>query len=188
VREAAPAATIVRPSLVFGPDDHFFNRFAALATLSPVLPLIGGGRTLFQPVFVGDVASGVARALDEPAAAGRLYEFGGPAVYSFRQLMELTLKEIGRRRWLAPLPFFAARLIGMAGDAMAMAGLPPPLTSDQAALLTRDSIVSPEALTLADLGVAASAVEPVIPTYLYRYRKAGQYAVPALEDGDVRAV
>jgi NADH dehydrogenase len=188
VRKAFPTSTIVRPSVVFGPDDHFFNRFAALATISPVLPLIGGGATLFQPVFVGDVAAGAARALDEPGAAGSVFEFGGPAVYSFRQLMELTLKEIGRRRWLAPVPFFAARLIGLAGDAMALAGLPPPLTSDQVALLAGDSIVSPAARTLADLGVAASAVEPVIPTYLYRYRKAGQYAVATLEGGDVRAV
>jgi NADH dehydrogenase len=188
VRKAFPTSTIVRPSVVFGPDDHFFNRFAALATISPVLPLIGGGATLFQPVFVGDVAAGAARALDEPGAAGSVFEFGGPAVYSFRQLMELTLKEIGRRRWLAPVPFFAARLIGLAGDAMALAGLPPPLTSDQVALLAGDSIVSPAARTLADLGVAASAVEPVIPTYLYRYRKAGQYAVATLEGGDVRAM
>jgi uncharacterized protein YbjT (DUF2867 family) len=175
-REALPQAVVVRPSVVFGADDHFFNRFAQMATLSPALPLIGGGVTRFQPVFVSDVAAAIAQALDDPAAAGRTYELGGPAIYSFRDLMVLLLKEIGRSRLLIPLPFAAARLLGTAGDMMAAAGLPPPITTDQVAMLRVDNVVSPDTPGLADLGVAASALEPIIPTYLYRYRKGGQYA------------
>src|ERR1700722_12191961 len=105
VRDAFPTATILRPSVVFGPKDAFFNRFAALAMLSPALPLIGGGETRFQPVYVADVAQAAVRALDDPAAAGRTYELGGPKIYTFRALMELMLAEIGRRRWLVNLPF-----------------------------------------------------------------------------------
>ena len=177
VRAAAPFAAIVRPSVIFGPDDQFFNRFAAMAVVSPALPLIGGGATLFQPVFVSDVAAAVAAGL-APAATGLTYELGGPATYSFRQLMELVLTEIRRERLLVPLPFALARIIGLAGDVMAMTPLPPPITSDQVALLRRDNVVTPGALGLADLGVAATALEPVIGTYLYRYRKGGQYAEP----------
>ncbi|MBV9993910.1 MAG: complex I NDUFA9 subunit family protein [Caulobacteraceae bacterium] len=176
VREAAPAATILRPSVVFGPEDDFFNRFATLATLSPALPLIGGGHTRFQPVFVGDVAAAVREALSNPATAGRTYELGGPTVYSFRELMELTCKEIGRPRLLMPVPWAIARLIGAAGDLAAGFGLPPPLTGDQVALLRADNVVAPGASGLADLGLAPTALEPIIPTYLYRFRKGGQYA------------
>ena len=103
MRAVYPDAVILRPSVVFGPEDRFFNRFAAMAVSSPALPLIGGGHTRFQPVFVGDVAKAVARAVTDPAAAGQTYELGGPAAYSFRQLMELMLAEIGKRRILLPL-------------------------------------------------------------------------------------
>jgi NADH dehydrogenase len=175
-REAFPEAVVVRPSVVFGPGDQFFNRFAAMAMLSPALPLIGGGTTRFQPVFVGDVAASIAQALEDPRAGALTYELGGPTVYSFRDLMVLLLKEIERSRLLIPLPFIAARLLGMAGDAMAAAGLAPPITTDQVAMLRADNVVSPGAPNLADLGVVASALEPIIPTYLYRYRKGGQYA------------
>jgi len=182
VREALPAATIVRPSIVFGQDDHFFNRFAALAGFTPALPLIGGGHTRFQPVFVADVARAVANALDLPEAAGQTYELGGPGVHSFRELMDLMLAETRRRRILLPIPFPLAAPLGWAGDALlAVRGvfgfLPePPITSDQIAMLRDDSVVAPGAKGLADLGVAPTAMEPIIPTYLYRYRKGGQYA------------
>jgi uncharacterized protein YbjT (DUF2867 family) len=176
VREAAPFATILRPSVVFGPDDAFFNRFAAMAGLSPALPLIGGGETRFQPVFVGDVAQAVARALVDPVAVGRTYELGGPGVYTFKALMEILLAEIGKSRFLAPVPFPIAGLLGKVGDIAAKAGFPPPITSDQVELLKVDNVVAPGALGLADLGVMPQALESVIGSYLYRYRRGGQYA------------
>jgi uncharacterized protein YbjT (DUF2867 family) len=175
-REAFPAAAVIRPSVVFGAGDHFFNRFAAMATVSPALPLIGGGATRFQPVFVGDVAAAVSQAVEDPRAGSRTYELGGPTIYSFRELMVLLLKQIGRSRVLVPLPFAAARLLGIAGDVMAAASLPPPITTDQVEMLRADNVVAAGAPGLADLGVAPSALEPIIPTYLYRYRKGGQYA------------
>jgi NADH dehydrogenase len=174
-RAEVSSATVMRPSVVFGPGDQFFNRFAAMALVSPVLPLIGGGHTLFQPVFVADVARAVAAALRAPEAAGAIYELGGPATYSFRALMELMLDEIGRRRLLAPIPFGPARLLGLVGQAAAPF-MAPPITADQVEMLRTDNIVDPSVLGLADLGVAASALEPIIPTYLYRFRKGGQYA------------
>jgi NADH dehydrogenase len=176
VREAAPFATILRPSVVFGADDQFFNRFAAMAGLSPALPLIGGGGTRFQPVFVGDVAEAVARALDDPATAGRTYELGGPGVYTFKELMRIMLAEIGKPRFLAPVPFWIAGLLGRAGDLAAKTGLPPPITVDQVQMLKVDNVVAPGALSLADLGVTPQALETVIGSYLYRYRRGGQYA------------
>jgi uncharacterized protein YbjT (DUF2867 family) len=190
-REVFPDAVILRPSVVFGPEDRFFNRFAEMALVSPALPLIGGGETRFQPVFVDDVARAVAAALAEPAP-GRTYELGGPGVYSFRHLMELMLRQIGRRRLLVPVPWPIAQGIGAAGDALAaLAGLvpllpEPPLTSDQVTLLKTDNVVAPAAPGLADLGVAAAALEPIIPTYLYRFRKGGQYA-DVLQEAEAQA-
>jgi uncharacterized protein YbjT (DUF2867 family) len=175
-RDVLPSAAILRPSVVFGPDDRFFNRFASMATLSPALPLIGGGETRFQPVFVADVAAAVAQAIWDPATAGRTYELGGPGVYSFKALMRLLLTQIDRRRLLVDVPFPLAELLGGAGDLVARTGFAPPITSDQVELLRADNVVSPGALGLSDLGVTASALEPVIPTYLYRYMKGGQYA------------
>lgn len=176
VRDAAPEATILRPSVVFGADDQFFNRFAAMAGLSPALPLIGGGRTRFQPVFVGDVGLAVARALDDAAAPGRTYELGGPGIYTFKTLMEMMLAEIGKSRVLAPVPFPIAGLLGKVGDLVAPTGFPPPITSDQVAMLKVDNVVAPGALGLSDLGVTAQALETIIGSYLYRYRRGGQYA------------
>ncbi len=169
VSEAFPGATILRPSVIFGPEDDFFNRFARLARISPVLPLIGGGRTRFQPVYVGDVADAICRTVMDPGAAGRLYELGGPAVYSFRELMEIVMRETGRRRLLLPLPFGLA-----AFQARFLEWLPkPPLTRDQVKLLARDNVVSGEAPGLADLGIQATAVEAIVPRYLKFYRPAG---------------
>lgn len=172
VRDAFPTATILRPSLVFGPEDQFFNRFAAIAMVSPVLPLIGGGRTRFQPVYVGDVADAVVKCLDDPATAGRTYELGGPRVYNFRELIELLLDEIHRKRLMVDVPFglaeFQARLLSILPS--------PPLTLDQVELLKRDNVVSSGALTLATLGIAPTAVEGILPTYLDRFRRGGWYA------------
>jgi len=168
-------AVVIRPSIVFGPDDHFFNRFAAMASFSPVLPLVGGGATRYQPVFVGDVGKAVALAATADAAAGMTYELGGPAVLTFRQLMETLLAETGQRRMLAPVPFPLARLLGAAGDLVAGV-LPPPITADQVELLKTDNVVSGAYPGLPELGVTPTTLEAVLPTYLYRYRKGGQYA------------
>ena len=178
VREVVPSATILRPSIVFGPEDDFFNRFARMACASPVLPLIGGGATKFQPVFVGDVANAVAACLLDADTAGKTYELGGPGVFTFKALMERLCEEIGRKPILAPIPFGVAGLIGMGGDLVNLQPIPiaPPLTSDQVTLLRADNVVAPGALTLADLKVAPTAMEPILASYLYRYRKGGQYA------------
>ncbi|MGA0602567.1 complex I NDUFA9 subunit family protein [Caulobacter sp. KR2-114] len=182
VRSRIPAAVVIRPSIVFGQDDHFFNSFAQMAQMSPVLPLIGGGETKFQPVFVGDVAAAVARAITDPDCAGKTYELGGPAPHSFKALMELLLAEIHRKRALVPVPFGVASVLGFVGDLLCGAhgvlGLIPlpPITSDQVEMLKADNVVSPGALGLADLGVTPTALEPILPTYLYRYRRGGQYA------------
>jgi uncharacterized protein YbjT (DUF2867 family) len=182
VREIYADAVVVRPSIVFGPEDDFFNRFAAMAQLSPVLPLIGGGHTRFQPVFVGDVGKALAAAAIAPEAAGQTYELGGPAAFTFRQLMEMLLAEIGKRRILAPLPWPVAGLMGAAGDAAnSLAGfvgasLPTPITADQVILLKTDNVASGACPGLAELGITPTTLEVVLPSYLYRYRKGGQYA------------
>ncbi len=168
VTGAFPGATVLRPSVIFGPEDDFFNRFANLARFSPVLPLIGGGRTRFQPVYVGDVGDAIRHALESDDAKGRTYELGGPGVYTFRALMELVLRETRRRRLLAPVPFWLAEI-----QAFFFEWLPkPPLTRDQVKLLARDNVVSGEAPGLSDLGVEPTAVEAVIPLYLNLYRRA----------------
>jgi len=171
VRDAFPTVTILRPSVVFGPEDQFFNRFAAMATVSPVLPLIGGGETRFQPVYVGDVADAVVACLEDSATAGRIYELGGPKIYSFREVLELVLSEIRRKRRFVDLPFAVAAL-----QAKLMSILPsPPLTPDQVELLKGDNIVSSGALTLASLGITPTPAEVVLPTYLDRFRRGGWY-------------
>ncbi len=171
VRAAIPTARILRPSIVFGPEDDFFNRFAAMARLSPVLPLVGGGHTRFQPVYVADVADAAVTCLTDSNCAGKTYELGGPKVYSFKQLLELMLQAINRKRLLVPLPFSVADI-----QAFFLEKLPQPmLTRDQVALLRRDNIVEPGALTLADLGIEPHSVEVIIPTYLDRYRPGGRF-------------
>ncbi|HEY3911345.1 MAG TPA: complex I NDUFA9 subunit family protein [Stellaceae bacterium] len=171
VRDAFPTVTILRPSVVFGPEDQFFNRFAAMAMLSPALPLIGGGETRFQPVYVGDVADAVMKCLDDPATAGRTYELGGPKTFTLRELVELLLGEIRRKRLLIDLPFGLA-----AFQARLMSVLPsPPLTPDQVEMLKRDNVVSSGAMGLATLGIAPTAVEGILPTYLDRFRRGGWY-------------
>lgn len=175
VRAAVPGAVIFRPSIVFGPEDEFFNRFAAMARLSPVLPLIGGGTTRFQPAFVGDVAAAVLKAVDGKAKAGSTYELGGPEVRTFRELMELMLREICAKRILLDLPFGLAHFIA----SMTQWAPGAPLTTDQVAMLRADNVVSQSAaaqgLTFAGLDISPSALAAVLPTYLWRFRKAGQF-------------
>jgi NADH dehydrogenase len=185
VREIHPDAVVVRPSVVFGPGDHFFNRFAAMAQVSPVLPLIGGGATRFQPVFVGDVAQALARTATAPGAAGQTYELGGPAASSFRQLMEMILAETGKRRLLLPVPFPVAGLIGAAGDIAAML-VTPAITADQVALLKTDNVVTGACPGLVELGITPTTLEAVLPAYLYPYRRGGQYADQ--EDRELAAI
>lgn len=170
----APDAVILRPSVIFGPDDAFFNKFAAMARIAPALPLIGGGRTRFQPVFGGDVAEVVRKAVDGAVAPG-IYELGGPDVATFKELMRLVLDITQRRRLLLPVPFWAAKLLGAA-----LKILPnPPLTPDQVELLKADNVVSEAAIrenrTLAGLGIEPHTMAAVVPSYLWRYRKAGQF-------------
>ena len=175
---AVPDAVVLRPSILFGPEDDFFNRFAAMARLSPALPLIGGGHTRFQPAFAGDVAAAIAVALDGGAKGGAIYELGGPEAKTFRALMQLMLREIGRKRLLLPIPFTLARV-----QAFFLEWLPtPPLTRDQVRLLERDNVVSDEAAregrTLLGLGITPTALAAVLPSYLWRFRKAGQFSKP----------
>jgi NADH dehydrogenase len=172
---AFPTATIVRPSIVFGPEDDFFNRFAGLARLAPVLPLIGGGHTRFQPVYVGDVADAVvavtAGGADGPDSkvARQTFELGGPRTYSFRDLLELVLAETGRRCLLVPVPFQMAMM-----NAFFLEALPiPPLTRDQVRLLHSDNVVAPDSRGLGELGISPMALETVLPGYLARYRRGG---------------
>ncbi len=175
MRGAFPGAAIVRPSIVFGPEDDFFNRFAAMARFSPALPLIGGGTTKFQPVYVKDVAEGVMRLLERTGTGGITYEFGGPEVQTFRELMEETLRTIERKRLLVVLPAALAKLMSYVTQFIPN----PPLTPDQVRLLGVDNVVSEEAVaekrTLEGLGVTPTALELVLPTYLHRFRKTGQF-------------
>ncbi|MCS6854892.1 MAG: complex I NDUFA9 subunit family protein [Elioraea sp.] len=172
LRAVFPEAVVLRPSIVFGPEDNFFNQFAALAQVLPALPLFGGGTTRFQPVYVGDVADAAMAALDRAEAAGKTYELGGPRVYSFREILEFILRTTGRRRFLLPVPYAVGAL-----QARLFELLPKPLlTRDQLLLLQRDNVVSPGALTLADLGITPKAVEAIVPTYLARFRRGGPRA------------
>jgi len=188
-RDAFAGVSIVRPSIVFGPEDDFFNRFATLARLTPVLPVVGawprierrpggglrlhpfgGGGPRFQPVYVADVADAMMRILDDPATAGQTYELGGPRVYSFKQILELVLAETGRRRLLVPWPLWVAALQGAVLEWLPV----PPLTRDQVRLLRSDNVVGGDALKLEDLGITPTAVETVLPGYLGRYRPRAQ--------------
>lgn len=177
VRAVDRSAIVMRPSVVFGPEDQFTNRFAALARMSPALPLIGGGYTKLQPVFVGDVATAIADAVDGKAKAGATYELGGPEVMTMREIMELILEITERNRVLLPLPFGLAKL-----QAMVLQFAPGDLklTPDQVELLRADNVVSEVAksakLTLEGLGITPDSLEAVAPSYLWRFRKTGQFA------------
>jgi NADH dehydrogenase len=179
VLEEFPGAVILRPSIVFGPEDEFFNRFAAMAQMSPFLPLIGGGQTKFQPVYVGDVAAAIKAVVDGKAKPGTIYELGGPEVLSFRELLERTMAYAERNRFFLRLPFWAAKL-----QAIATSPLPNslrPVTLDQIRLLQRDNVVSKKAIddgrTLAGLGIThPHSIQAIVPGYLERFKRKGQYA------------
>lgn len=175
MRETFADATILRPSIVIGPEDSFFNRFAALARVLPALPLIGGGTTRFQPVYVGDVAQAVIAALERDDCQGRTYELGGPQTYTFAELIRYMLQVVGRRRLLIDVPFGLARF-----EARFLELLPaPPLTRDQVELLKRDNIVAPGTPGLEALGITPTPIELIVPQYLARHRaepvRAGRY-------------
>lgn len=168
VRAAFPRATIFRPSIVFGPEDRFFNRFAAIARLSPLMPAISG-ETKLQPVYVGDVADAVMAALGRSDAAGTTYALGGPRVWTFRELLEYVLQQTGRNRRLIDVPMGLARL-----QARLLEFVPgKPLTRDQLLMLSRDNVASGDLPGLTDLGVVPTPVELVVPTYLQRFRPGG---------------
>ena len=195
VREAFPDATVFRPGLVFGPEDDFFNRFASMVRLVPVLPLFfdrlprmkldglfltpefEAGTTRFQPVFVGDIAEAAHRALAGDAAQGRTYELGGPSVYSYAELMALVARETGRKAFFVPVPFFVAAVLAR----FVQFAPTPPLTPDQVKLLRIDNVAAPEAAGLADLGVTATAAELILPTYLRDHRRGGSESAPVDE-------
>lgn len=174
-----PSALVLRPSIVFGPEDEFFNRFAAMARISPFLPLVGGGGTKFQPVFVGDVGQAAANAANGTGKPGTIYELGGPEVLSFRDLLKATLQYADRRRLLLPLPFGVAKLMAILSSPLPNSLRP--LTLDQVRLLQSDNVVSEaakkEGRTIAALGIEKPAsIDGIVPEYLERFKPKGQYA------------
>jgi NADH dehydrogenase len=175
VLAAQPQSVIMRPSILFGPEDSFFNRFAALARMTPALPLPGGGHTRFQPVYAGDAAEAIALAVDGATKAGATYELGGPDVHTFRELMEFVLSTIQRKRLLVPVPFELLRLQATFAQFMPT----PPITPDQVDMLKSDNVVSEaarrEGRTLEALGIVPESIEAIVPTYLWRFRKTGQF-------------
>jgi len=182
VLEAAPSATILRPSVVFGPGDHFFNRFGQMARnpwldgMAGTIPLIGGGKTKFQPVFVGDVADAVCAALGRDDAQGRTYELGGPRTYTFKELMQYVVRETERKTPLLPIASVFAYPLGLLVSWTIGLIADPPLTGDQVILLQRDNVVSGENPTLQDLGVTQlESVEAIVPSYIWRFRPYGQF-------------
>lgn len=184
VLDVLPSATILRPSIVFGPEDHFFNRFGQMARnaflfgMGGFMPLIGGGKTKFQPVFVGDVADAAVSALERTDTQGRIYELGGPRTYSFRELMIYVRNETNRHPPFLPLPFVFALPIGLVVGWLLSPFMEPPLTGDQVVMLYRDNVVGADANahTIQDLGVTSlESVEAIAPTYLWRFRPYGQF-------------
>jgi len=183
MRGAFPDTVILRPSIVFGPEDEFFNRFADMSRFAPALPAIGGGKTKFQPVYAGDVADAIAAAVTRDDVNGKTYELGGPRTYSMNEIYDFIGETIDRKRLKFPLPFFLAKPMGLVFGAIfripplsvGMLG-DPPITGAQVEMLKTDNVVADGALTLADLGVNdLESVESVVPSYLYRYRAYGQF-------------
>ncbi len=171
VLDAFPEATILRPSVIFGPEDNFINLFACMANLSPALPLIGGGKTRFQPVYVGDVAKAVTASLSRPECMGQIYELGGPEVLTFKEILQFTLKTLGLKRFLLPIPFSVAPAAALCAELFGKIIYPPLLTRDQVKLLKYDNIVSTGSQHFAHLGISPTAIEIVAPEYLARYHK-----------------
>lgn len=171
VLDAFPEATILRPSVVFGPEDNFINLFASLATISCALPLIGGGKTKFQPVYVGDVAQAVKNCLESTDSIGQTYELGGPEVITFKGILEFILKTLGIKRMLVNIPFNIAPTAAFGAELLGKVVSPPLLTRDQVKLLKHDNIVSTSSLHFANLGIKPTALEVIAPEYLARYHK-----------------
>ncbi|MEM1379996.1 MAG: complex I NDUFA9 subunit family protein [Pseudomonadota bacterium] len=181
ITDAIPGATIVRPSIVFGPQDNFFNQFASMARsfpIPPFLPLIGGGKTKFQPVYVDDVADAVVKLIDGEAPTGGVYELGGPEVKTFKECLEMMLQIIDRKRLLVPLPFWYAGLLGnVFSIASKLPFIPALITGDQVRLLRKDNVVSESGVkTFEDLNITPETLGAILPTYLFRYRKHGQFS------------
>lgn len=180
IRDLFPKATILRPSVVFGPGDNFFNKFGSLSRISPFLPLIGGGKTRFQPVYVGDVADAVCAAIMRPALPGsdprgKTFELGGPETLDFIDIYKRLFRFTGRPRLMIPLSWGQARL-----KALFLGLLPtPPLTRDQVEQLHSDAVVSENALTFYNLGLVPTAMDVILPTYLERFRPGGRFAEKA---------
>jgi uncharacterized protein YbjT (DUF2867 family) len=174
VRGAFADAVILRPSVVFGPEDNFFNRFAAMAKMAPFLPTFGGGQTRFQPVYVGDVADAVMKAVTAGDLAGRTFELGGPRIYTFKELMELVLRVTARNKAVPDLPWAFATAVACASE-MLSGLIAPVLTKDQIVLLKQDNVVADGAAGLAELGIEPALVEVIVPTYLDKYRLGGRF-------------
>ena len=171
IKENFKASVILRPSLVFGPEDKFFNSFASIAQLSPALPLIGGGKTKFAPIYVGDVAKAIVKSLELNNSEPKIYELGGPENYSFKELMEILLKEIKKKRFLIPIPFGFAKF-----NSYFLQMMPHPLlTPDQVELLKHNNIVTGDYPKLKDLGVSGTPIQNILPKYIYRFRTGGQF-------------
>ncbi|MBO0663594.1 complex I NDUFA9 subunit family protein [Jiella sp. MQZ9-1] len=187
VFETIPEASVFRPSIVFGAEDAFFNRFANMARFSPFLPLIGGGTTRYQPIFVGDVAEAVADAVDGKVATGQIYELGGPEVLTFREMMEEMLRVIDRKRRFVTIPYGTASTLARLSRFLPGA----PLTEDQVALLKTDNVVSDaakaEGRTLEAFGCAPRTLEAILPSYLIRFRPQGQFTKPQPQAGGLDA-
>ena len=164
-------SVILRPSVVFGPEDKFFNTFASIAQFSPGLPLVGGGKTKFAPIYAGDVAKAIVKALELNNSGPKIYELGGPENYSFKELMEILLTEIKKKRFLIPIPFVAAKF-----QSYFLQMMPNPLlTPDQVELLKHNNIVSGDHPTLKDLGITGTPIQSILPKYIYRFRTGGQF-------------
>jgi NADH dehydrogenase len=175
LRENVPGADILRPSILFGAEDEFFNRFAGLTAFAPALPLIGGGKTKFQPVFVEDVANAVAMSVTR-GTSGNTYELGGPQTYTFKALLEFILETVGKKRLLAPVPWFAANMMGFGGELTgALPFVKPFLTRDQVENLKTDNVAAENSTGFAAFGIRPETIESIVPTYLSRYRKYGQF-------------
>jgi NADH dehydrogenase len=172
---AFPDATILRPSVVFGSDDVLFNRLARIACLAPVMPVVGSGSARMQPVFVSDVAAAAIAVLERPATVRKVFELGGPHIYTYREIAALTLKEIDRRRPIIGVPAGLMKVGAFFAELQALVGLTPPITRDQVDLLTHDNVVRAGADDLRVLGIEPTAAEPILPTYLDRFRVGGRY-------------
>ena len=171
IQENFKSSVILRPSVCFGNEDKFFNTFASIAQFSPVIPLVGGGKTKFAPIYVGDVAKAIVKVLELNKLEPKIYELGGPSNYSFKELMEILLNEIKKRRFLMPIPFSVAKFYSLFLQMMPN----PLLTPDQVEMLKYNNIVSGKYPTLKNLGISGKTIQSILPQYIYRFRTGGQF-------------